>query len=81
MNSWYLVLEITAIKGANAVISVLGPAQKTKGFVIADGIKLIVEPMKRNGVKRLIATATPSFRDSNEKFQFGFAFGVFMVRL
>ena len=70
----------TAIKGADAVISVLGPAQKTKGLVIAEGIKLIVESMKKNGVKRLIATATPSFKDTNDKFQFGFAFGVFMVK-
>jgi len=36
--------------------------------------------MKRNGVKRLIATATPSFKDSKDKFQFGFSFGVFMVK-
>ncbi len=69
-----------AIKNADAVISVLGPDQKTKGLVIADGIKNIVGTMKKNGVKRLIATATPSFKDSNDKFQFGFAFGVFMVK-
>jgi nucleoside-diphosphate-sugar epimerase len=62
------------------VISVLGPAQKTKELVIADGIKNIVETMKKNDVKRLIATATPSFKDNNDKFQFGFAFGVFMVK-
>ncbi len=69
-----------AIKNADAVISVLGPNQKTKGLVIADGIKSIVDTMKKNGVKRLIATATPSFKDSNDKFQFGFAFGIFMIK-
>jgi hypothetical protein len=69
-----------AISSADAVISVLGPSQKTKGLVIADGVKSIVEAMKKNGVKRLIATATPSFKDSNDKFQLGFAFGVFMVK-
>lgn len=69
-----------AIKNADAVISVLGPTPKTKGLVIADGIKNIVNTMKKNGVKRLIATATPSFKDNNDKFQFGFAFGVFMVK-
>lgn len=69
-----------ALKNVDAVISVLGPTQKTKGLVIADGIKNIVDAMKKNGVKRLVATATPSFKDSNDKFQFGFAFGVFMVK-
>lgn len=70
-----------AIKNADAVISVLGPSPKTKGLIIADGIKNIVEAMKKNGVKRLIATGTPSFKDSNDKFQLGFAFGVFMVKM
>ncbi|MBK7225059.1 MAG: NAD(P)H-binding protein [Saprospiraceae bacterium] len=69
-----------AIKGADKVISILGPTQKTKGLVIADGIKNIIEIMKKNGVKRLIATATPSFKDNNDKFQFGFAFGIFMIK-
>lgn len=36
-----------AIKNADAVISVLGPDQKTKGLVIADGIKNIVGTMKK----------------------------------
>ena len=37
-----------AIKGADKVISILGPTQKTKGLVIADGIKNIIEIMKKN---------------------------------
>lgn len=69
-----------AIKNAEAVISVLGPYPKTKGLVIADGVKNIIESMKKNGVKRLIAIATPSFKDKNDKFQFGFAYGVFMIK-
>lgn len=69
-----------AIKNAGVVISVLGPDQKTKGLVIANGIKNILDSMKKNGVKRLIAISTPSFKDKNDKFQFGFAFGVFMVK-
>ncbi len=69
-----------AVKGAHAVISVLGPTQKTKGLIIADGTKNIVEAMKKNDVKRVIATATASFKDPKDKFQFGFAFGVFMVK-
>lgn len=69
-----------AIQGADAVISILGPTKDTKGLVIADGTKNIVSAMKKHGVKRLIATATPSFKDSNDKFQFGFAFAVLMIK-
>lgn len=69
-----------AIKNADAVISLLGPSQKTKGLVIAGGIKTVVETMKRKDIRRLIATATPSFKDRNDKFQFGFALAVFMVK-
>ncbi len=70
----------TAIKDADAVISVLGPTGKSKGLVISNGIKNILAAMKKYGVNRLIATATPSYKDSNDKFQFGFAFGIFMVK-
>lgn len=69
-----------AVKNADAVISVLGPAGKAKGLIISSGIKNIVSAMQANGIKRLIATATPSYRDANDRFQFGFAFGVFMVK-
>jgi nucleoside-diphosphate-sugar epimerase len=69
-----------AIKNADAVLSVLGPTQKTKGLALAKGIKNIVDAMKINNVKRLIATATPAYKDSNDKFQIGFAFGIFMVK-
>ncbi|SHN09258.1 NAD(P)-dependent oxidoreductase [Chitinophaga sp. CF418] len=70
-----------AIKNADAVISVLGPTQKTKELAIANGIKNIVDAMQKNDVKRLIATATPAFKDSNDKFQIGFSFGIFMVKM
>lgn len=68
------------IKGADAVISVLGPTGKTKGFDISKGVKGIVESMEKHGVKRLIATATPSFSDPHDKFQLSFAFAVFMIK-
>jgi Trk K+ transport system NAD-binding subunit len=70
----------TAVKNADAVISVLGPTGKSKGLVISKGIKNIISAMQKQGVKRFIATATPSYKDSKDKFQFGFAFGVFMVK-
>jgi hypothetical protein len=65
---------------ADAVISVLGPGAKTKKLVIADGTKNIIAAMEKLGIKRLIASATPSYKDAEDKFQLGFAFGVFMIK-
>lgn len=70
-----------SVTGADAVISLLGPSGKSKGLVISSGIKNIINAMQKVGVKRLIATATPSYKDGNDKFQFGFAFGIFMVKV
>lgn len=36
--------------------------------------------MTKLGVKRLIATATPSFKDPNDRFQLSFSLAVFMVK-
>src|SRR6218665_114603 len=69
-----------AVKDADAVISVLGPTKDTKGLVIADGVKNIISAMEKNEVKRLIATATPGFKDSSDRFQFSFSFAVFMIK-
>lgn len=69
-----------AIRGADAVISVLGPVAKTKGLTLANGVKSIISVMKKNNVKRLIATATPSFKDEKDKFQFGYAVTIFMIK-
>jgi hypothetical protein len=69
-----------AVKGADVVISTLGPTTKTKGLVIAEGLRSIIDSMEKNGVKRLIVTATPSYKDPNDKFQLGFALGIFMIR-
>jgi len=69
-----------SVTGADAVISLLGPSGKSKGLVISSGIKNIINAMQKVGVRRLIATATPSYKDEKDRFQFGFAFGVFMVK-
>lgn len=69
-----------AIRNADAVISVLGPDPKLKGLTIADGIKNIVGAMTKLGIKRLVATATPSFKDPNDRFQLSFSLAVFMVK-
>ncbi|MDD4226154.1 MAG: NAD(P)H-binding protein [Mariniphaga sp.] len=69
-----------AMIGADVVISVLGPTGKTKGLNISTGIKNIISAMERNGVKRFIATATPSFKVPNDKFQFSFSLAIFMIK-
>ncbi len=71
---------VSVLRQANAVISVLGPSGKSKGLIISNGLKNIIAAMQKNGVERLIATATPSYKDPKDKFQLGFAFGVFMVK-
>lgn len=69
-----------AVSGADAVISILGPTGKTQGLLISNGLKNIIATMEKNGVQRLIATTTPSYPGPKDRFQFGFAFGVWMVK-
>jgi ketol-acid reductoisomerase len=70
-----------AVKRADAVISILGPKAKSKELVISNGIKNIINAMQKNGIKRLIATVSSSYRDANDKFQFWFDFGVVMLKV
>lgn len=58
-----------AIDGADAVMSMLGPAMsgKVAGMPISDGTKNIVNAMEKLGVKRLIAIATPNVPDPNDQ--------------
>ena len=69
-----------AVKGAEAVISILGPTGKTHGLVISNGLKNIIAAMEKNEVQRLIATTTTSYPDPKDRYQFGFALGVWMVK-
>lgn len=69
-----------AVKGADTVISILGPTKDAKGLVIADGVKNIISAMGKNGVKRLVATATPSYKDGKDQFQFSFFFAELMIK-
>jgi putative NADH-flavin reductase len=61
---------VQAIKGADAVISALGPAldmsRKRAGTPIADGHRVIVEAMKSEGVRRLVTLATPSVKADDD---------------
>jgi uncharacterized protein YbjT (DUF2867 family) len=59
----------TALAGADAVLSALGPSfGNPSGMPIARGYSAVLEAMRRQGVKRLIALGTPSIKDEqNDK--------------
>jgi nucleoside-diphosphate-sugar epimerase len=58
----------TAVSGADAVISALGPSmdRKATGLPLVEGTRLIVEAMKRHGVHRFIGNGTPSIVDKRD---------------
>lgn len=58
----------TAIAGADAVISALGPSmdRKATGVPLVEGTRHIIETMHRHGVTRYIGHATPSILDPSE---------------
>ena len=59
----------TALAGADAVLSALGPSfGNPSGTPIARGYSAVLDAMRRQGVKRLIALGTPSIKDEqNDK--------------
>jgi putative NADH-flavin reductase len=57
----------TALAGADAVLSALGPSfGNPSGTPIARGYSAVLEAMRRQGVKRLIALGTPSIKDEQK---------------
>ncbi|KAI0292247.1 NAD(P)-binding protein [Multifurca ochricompacta] len=59
----------TALTGAHAILSALGPNfGNPSGTPLAHGYAVVLEAMRSAGVKRLIALGTPSIRDENDKF-------------
>jgi putative NADH-flavin reductase len=60
------------IRGCDAVISVLGPNEMSNHYPITEGMGNIVEAMKKLGVRRIIATTTPSTKDPRDKYAFKF---------
>lgn len=59
----------TAVAGADAVISALGPSmdRKATGLPLVAGTGHILTAMKRHGVRRYIGHATPAVLDPREK--------------
>ncbi|KAF8467461.1 NAD(P)-binding protein [Russula ochroleuca] len=65
----------TALAGADAVLSALGPTfGNPSGTPIARGYSAVLDAMRRSGVKRLIALGTPSIKDEqHDKFSAAYA--------
>jgi len=72
----------TALAGADAVLSALGPSfGNPSDTPIARGYTAVLEAMRRQGVKRLIALGTPSIKDENDKYSAIYAAMVAVVAL
>jgi putative NADH-flavin reductase len=56
----------SAVTGADAVISVLGPRGGSKNRPITQGIQNIITAMKKQNVRRLVITSTLSTKDPND---------------
>lgn len=68
-----------AMEGVTAVLTALGPTGR-KGLFYPSGTPIslaysrIIEMMRRNGVKRLVALTTPSVADPEDQFDFPLIF-------
>jgi putative NADH-flavin reductase len=55
-----------AVRGADAVLSTLGPANNQRPFEISQGMQTILLMMQKNGVERLIISAGASVSDHGD---------------
>jgi nucleoside-diphosphate-sugar epimerase len=69
-----------AIAGRDAVISVLGPTPKAVGHRVTDGMKAIISAMRTHGVRRLVATSTPSSVDPSDRYALSFSLAIGLIR-
>jgi putative NADH-flavin reductase len=60
----------SAMTGANAVISALGPRGGSKNKPITQGMQNIIAAMKKQNVRRLVITSTLSAKDPNDPLNF-----------
>ena len=60
----------SAVTGANAVISALGPRGGSKNKPITQGMQNIITAMKKQNVRRLVITSTLSAKDPNDPLNF-----------
>jgi uncharacterized protein YbjT (DUF2867 family) len=59
-----------AVKGADAVISVLGPRRGSRTKPLTQGMHNIIDAMKKQGVRRLIISSILSTKDPNDLSEF-----------
>jgi len=57
-----------AVKGADVVVSVMGPVGRQDKLIFSPAYESIVQAMKKHGVKRIIALGTPTIPDDNDGF-------------
>jgi len=69
-----------ALKGADAVLSTLGPKGGSKDRPLTKGMENIITAMKKQGVRRLIVTSTLSAKDALDKPEFRAKLLVGLVR-
>lgn len=60
----------SAVSGADAVISALGPRGGSKNKPITQGMQNIITAMKKQNVRRLVITSTLSPKDPNDPLNF-----------
>lgn len=72
-----------AIRGTDVVMSALGPTDKNhpKNLPITQAFKVITEVMRKEGVRRLIATSTGTASDPEDKFDFKIWLPAVMIKL
>lgn len=72
-----------AIKGADAVVSALGPTKINHplSLPILQAYKSVIETMEAVGVKRLIATSTPTAPDPEDKSLFTVWFPALLIHM
>jgi len=71
----------STVKGAGAVLSLLGPKGGSKSKPLTLGIENIITAMKKLGVRRLIAISTLSAKDPRDQPEFRARFLVAVVKL
>lgn len=69
------------VHGTDAVVSVMGPVGAQNKLIFSPAYEHIVEAMKNNGLKRIIALGTPTISDENDRFSLIFFGLIFIVGL
>lgn len=70
-----------AVRGCDAVISVLGPGFTTWTLAVARGMDGVIGAMQALGVRRLVVLSTPSYHDAGDGRDPVFGLAVFAVHL